>query len=243
MVLTSDEQTAAIAALIERGERDGCLRESEIERAAEELALDAVALEDLRHRLAGLGIAIRDDCGRPAPTLRYANGELAHFTVDGLEQFLAEAARHRLLTAAEEIELAKRIERGDLAAKERLITHNVRLVVSIARRYQGSELSLLDLIQAGTIGLIRAAEKFDWRKGFRFSTYATLWIRQSIGRALANQSRTIRLPVTSRNANAGWPAPARNWSRGSPASRRWRRSPPPRAWRSRMRLRWRRRRA
>jgi RNA polymerase primary sigma factor len=136
-MLMSDEQTAAVAALIERGEREGCLAESDIERAAEELALDAVAQEDLRGRLADRGIAIRDDCGRPAPATRYANGELARYTADGLEQFLAEAARHRLLTAAEEIELAKGIERGDLAAKERLITHNVRLVVSVARRYQG----------------------------------------------------------------------------------------------------------
>ena len=128
-------------------------------------------------------------------TTRYANGELVHYTVDGLEQFLAEAGRHTLLTAAEEIALAKRVERGDLAAKERLITHNLRLVVSVAKRYPGSELSLLDLIQEGTIGLIRAAEKYDWRKGFRFSTYATLWIRQSIGRALANKARTIRLPA------------------------------------------------
>ncbi len=100
-----------------------------------------------------------------------------------------------MLTPAEEIALAKRIERGDLDAKEQLITHNMRLVVSIARRYQGTELALLDLIQEGTIGLIRASEKFDWRKGFRFSTYATLWIRQAIGRALANQARTIRLPT------------------------------------------------
>ena len=114
---------------------------------------------------------------------------------DLVGRYLTEIGQYPLLTAAEEIELARRIERGDLRAKERLITHNLRLVVSVARRYPGSELSLLDLIQEGTIGLIRAAEKFDWRKGFRFSTYATLWIRQSIGRALSNQSRTIRLPV------------------------------------------------
>jgi RNA polymerase primary sigma factor len=186
---------AAIDALVERGEREGRLQESDVERLAERLALDALALEALRELLADRGVTIEDDCGQPAGATRYANGELAYYAVDGLEQFLAEAAQHPLLTAAEEIELAKRIERGDLVAKERLITHNLRLVVSVARRYPGSELSLLDLIQEGTIGLIRAAEKFDWRKGFRFSTYATLWIRQSIGRALSVQSRTIRLPV------------------------------------------------
>ena len=133
---------------------------------------------------------------RPAgAATRYADGELAHYTVDGLEQFLAEATQHALLTATEERELAQRIERGDLGAKERLITHNLRLVVSIAKRYATDGLTLLDLIQEGNIGLIRAAEKYDWRKGFRFSTYATLWIRQSIGRAHASHSRTIRLPV------------------------------------------------
>ena len=184
----------AVDALVERGVREGRLCESEIERLAEQQALDPVALEDLRERLADRGVAIEDDCGRPARATQYANSELAHYTVDGLEQFLAEAAQHPLLTPAEEIVLAKRVERGDLGAKERLITHNLRLVVSIARHYRGTDLSLLDLIQEGTIGLIRAAEKFDWRKGFRFSTYATLWIRQSIGRALSNQSRTIRLP-------------------------------------------------
>ena len=186
---------AVIDALVERGERAGRLCESDIEQVAEQLALDPVALEGVRDLLAARGVAIDDDCGRPARAMSYANGELAHFTVDGLEQFLAEATQHRLLTATEEIALAKRVERGDLAAKDQLITHNLRLVVSIAKRYPGSELSLLDLIQEGTIGLIRAAEKYDWRKGFRFSTYSTLWIRQSIGRALANQSRTIRLPV------------------------------------------------
>ena len=184
-----------VDALVERGEREGGLRESDIEQSAEQLALDAVALDGLRNQLADRGVAIDDDCGRPARATRYADSDLAYYTVDGLEQFLAEAGQHPLLTPAEELELAKRIERGDLVAKERLITHNLRLVVSIARRYPNTELSLLDLIQDGTIGLIRATEKFDWRKGYRFSTYATLWIRQSIGRALSTQERTIRLPT------------------------------------------------
>ncbi len=126
---------------------------------------------------------------------RYGNEQLARYTVDALDQYLAEAASHPLLSAAEVRVLARRIERGDLAAKERLVTHNLRLVVSIARRYQGSELSLLDLIQEGTIGLIRAAEKYDWRRGLRFSTYASVWIRQAIGKALTEKSRAIRLPA------------------------------------------------
>ena len=184
-----------VDAFVDRGERDGGVRESEIEQLAEQLGLGALTVEDLRDQLADRGVAVEDDCGRPARLTSYADGDLVHYTVDGVQQFLAEATRHRLLTPAEEIALAKRIERGDLDAKEQLITHNMRLVVSIARRYQGTELALLDLIQEGTIGLIRASEKFDWRKGFRFSTYATLWIRQAIGRALANQARTIRLPT------------------------------------------------
>ena len=115
--------------------------------------------------------------------------------LDSLQQFLNEARRYPLLTATEEIELAKRIERGDMAAKDRMINSNLRLVVSIAKKYQGQGLSLGDLIQEGVIGLIRAAEKFDWRRGFKFSTYATLWIRQAIQRGLHNTSRTIRMPV------------------------------------------------
>jgi RNA polymerase primary sigma factor len=116
-------------------------------------------------------------------------------TFDALQLLMREARNWPLLTPAEEIELAQRIERGDLSAKERMVHSNLRLVMSIARRYQGQGLPMGDLVQEGTLGLIRAVEKFDWRKGFRFSTYATLWIRQSIQRGLENSGRTIRLPV------------------------------------------------
>ena len=119
----------------------------------------------------------------------------APLTTDSLQQFLNEAGRYPLLTAAEEVELAKRIERGDMVAKERMITSNLRLVVSIARRYQTQGITLGDLIQEGVIGLIRATEKFDWRRGFKFSTYATWWIRQAVQRGVANRARTIRIPV------------------------------------------------
>src|SRR6266403_2234615 len=116
-------------------------------------------------------------------------------TLDPLQLFMDSAGRHKLLTAADEVFLAKRIEKGDAAAKERMINSNLRLVVSIAKRYQGHDVPLLDLIQEGVIGLNRAAEKFDWRKGYKFSTYATWWIRQACQRAVANQSKTIRIPV------------------------------------------------
>jgi RNA polymerase primary sigma factor len=119
----------------------------------------------------------------------------APLTTDSLQLFLNEAGRYPLLTAAEEVELAKRIERGDMAAKDRMITSNLRLVVSIARRYQTQGITLGDLIQEGVIGLIRATEKFDWRRGFKFSTYATWWIRQAVQRGVANKARTIRIPV------------------------------------------------
>ena len=109
--------------------------------------------------------------------------------------FLNEAGRYPLLTAAEEVELAKRIEKGDMTAKERMINCNLRLVVSIAKRYQTQGITLGDLVQEGVLGLIRAAEKFDWRKGFKFSTYATWWIRQAVQRGVANKARTIRIPV------------------------------------------------
>ena len=133
--------------------------------------------------------------GKQEADSTYINGDLAVVTTDALQLFLNEMARYPLLTAEEEVELAKRIERGDKAAKDRMINSNLRLVVSIAKKYQGHGLSLLDLIQEGIIGLIRAVEKFDWRKGFKFSTYATWWIRQAVQRGVANKARTIRMPV------------------------------------------------
>ena len=116
-------------------------------------------------------------------------------TTDALQLFLREAGRHQLLTAAQEVELAKKIERGDMLAKQHMIQSNLRLVVSIAKNYRNQGLPFLDLIQEGTLGLIRAVEKFDWRRGFKFSTYATWWIRQAVARALADKARTIRMPV------------------------------------------------
>ncbi len=114
---------------------------------------------------------------------------------DPLDDLLRRASRYPLLRPSEEVALAKRIEKGDLAAKERLINSNLRLVVHVARKYQGQGLAMGDLVQEGMLGLIRAAEKFDWRKGFRFSTYATIWIRQALQRGLDNTGRTIRLPA------------------------------------------------
>jgi RNA polymerase primary sigma factor len=125
----------------------------------------------------------------------YTPAEVAEATSDSLQLFLRDIAQRPLLTAAEEVELAKRIERGDTAAKNRMIESNLRLVVSNAKRYRGLGLPFLDLIQEGIIGLIRAVEKFDHRRGFKFSTYATWWIRQAMQRALQQQSRTIRIPV------------------------------------------------
>ena len=129
---------------------------------------------------------------RPSPELKF---DQRAGSFDSLELFLRQARLHPLLSAAEEVELTKRIERGDLAAKDRMINSNLRLVVSQARRYQGHGLPMEDLVQEGMLGLIRAVEKFDWRRGFKFSTYGTLWIRQAIQRGLQNHGRTIRVPV------------------------------------------------
>ncbi len=185
-----------VAALIARGEERGCINLSEFDELAQALELHEEDVHALESNLESQGIEITDDCGRTGvePTV-FRNGELAAATTDALQLFLNEIRRYPLLTAEEEVDLSKRIEQGDLEAKERMINSNLRLVVSIAKKYQGQELSLLDLIQEGIFGLIRAAEKFDWRKGYKFSTYATFWIRQAIQRGLANKARTIRIPV------------------------------------------------
>src|SRR5215203_1504723 len=184
-----------VTALIQLGEREGCVELSEVSRAIEEAGLDEDDVERLYQDIQQRGIELSDDCGRSATDSTYVNGDLAHSTTDTLQLFLNEVGRYQLLTAEEEVELAKRIERGDREAKERMINSNLRLVVSIAKKYQGHGLSLLDLIQEGIIGLIRAVEKFDWRRGFKFSTYATWWIRQAVQRGVANKAREIRIPV------------------------------------------------
>ena len=185
-----------VATLVARGEERGCVNLSELDELVQALELADEEAEALEALLESHGVELTDDCGRAGvePTT-FRNGELAAATTDALQLFLNEIRRYPLLTAADEVELAKRIEQGDLEAKERMINSNLRLVVSIAKKYQGQELSLLDLIQEGIFGLIRAAEKFDWRRGYKFSTYATFWIRQAIQRGLANKARTIRIPV------------------------------------------------
>jgi RNA polymerase primary sigma factor len=191
-----DQHTAAqVQALVDRGEEAGCVDLSEFNQLVQTLELEDEEVQHVLDRLDERGIDLTDDCGRAASDVTYVNGELATSTTDALQLFLNEAGRYPLLSAQEEVELAKRIERGDKAAKDRMINSNLRLVVSIAKKYQGHDLSLLDLIQEGIIGLIRAVEKFDWRRGYKFSTYATWWIRQAVQRGVANKARTIRIPV------------------------------------------------
>jgi RNA polymerase primary sigma factor len=189
--------TDEIRALLDKGEEQGCLNLSQFSELVQEHELEDEQVGQLYEDLEARHIELTDDCARTEtesePTV--VNGDLAVATTDALQLFLNEAAKWPLLTAEEEVELAKRIERGDEQAKERMINSNLRLVVSIAKRYQGHDLHLLDLIQEGIIGLIRAVEKFDWRRGFKFSTYATWWIRQAVQRGVANKSRTIRIPV------------------------------------------------
>src|SRR5581483_9343929 len=185
-----------IELLVEHGEEHGCVNMTELYEVVNRLELDEEETEALLARLQERGIEVTDDCSRVHEgDVSYTNELLAGMTSDTLQLFLNEIGRYPLLTAAQEVELAKRIERGDARAKEQMINSNLRLVVSIAKNYQGHGLSLLDLIQEGIIGLIRAVEKFDWRKGFKFSTYATWWIKQAVQRGVANKSRTIRIPV------------------------------------------------
>jgi RNA polymerase primary sigma factor len=184
-----------ITALLDQAEEGGCLQISRVSQLVERLDLAEDDVVQLYQEAQDRGLQITDDCGQERTDSVYVNGDLAAATTDALQLFLNEAGRYPLLTPAEEIELAKRVERGDKEAKDRMINSNLRLVISIAKRYQGHDLPLLDLIQEGIIGLIRAVEKFDWRKGFKFSTYATWWIRQAVQRGVANKSRTIRIPV------------------------------------------------
>jgi RNA polymerase primary sigma factor len=183
-------------ALLEHGEEKGSLELSELSEHVHANDLSDEEAGALVERLQATGIELIDDgeADAPEPTVS-DDAEVAIVTGDTLQLFLRDVRRHPLLNAAQEITLARRIEQGDLAAKERMINSNLRLVVSLAKRFQGHELSLLDLIQEGVLGLIRASEKFDWRRGYKFSTYATFWIRQSIQRGLANSGRSIRIPV------------------------------------------------
>jgi RNA polymerase primary sigma factor len=182
--------------LMEHAEEMGCINMSAFTTLVQELELDDDELTGLYEQIEERGIELTDDCSLPEiDEATYVNSEVAAMTTDSLQLFLNEAGRYPLLTAAEEVELAKLIERGDKRAKDRMVNSNLRLVVSIAKKYQGHGLPLIDLIQEGIIGLIRAVEKFDWRRGFKFSTYATWWIRQAVQRGVANKSRTIRIPV------------------------------------------------
>jgi len=168
---------------------------SALEAMAETHELGRAELEELTAVLEDRGVELRSAVGEAPAAGRAWEADSLPGSADSLQLFLSEMGRHPLLTAAEEVALAKRVERGDGAAKERMINSNLRLVVSIAKRYRGHSVPFLDLIQEGTIGLNRAVEKFDYRKGFKFSTYATWWIRQAVQRAIAGQSRTIRVPT------------------------------------------------
>ena len=193
--MTSRLDDPRIESFLLQGQQRGVLALSTIDDLALRLQLDDEALEDLHDRAAERGIEVRDDIGVRARSTTYQNGDLTSTTTDALQLFLNEVRRHPLLTAREEMALARRVEMGDKDAKDHMINSNLRLVVSIAKRSQGRGLALLDLIQEGVLGLIRAVEKFDWRRGYKFSTYATWWIRQAVTRGVANQGREIRLPV------------------------------------------------
>ena len=184
-------ETDDAKALLETGRESGQLTADEIAVALDELDLEPTQMDDFYHALEELHIEVVvavEEEERPVEAAR-------EVSTDSLQLFLKDIGKVDLLTAAQEVELAKRIERGDHSAKQEMVEANLRLVVSIAKKYRNQGLPFLDLIQEGTIGLVRAAEKFDYRKGFKFSTYATWWIRQAVARALADKARTIRMPV------------------------------------------------
>ena len=183
--------------MVEAAEERGFVEATELEAFALEHDLADDEVEQLSRELEAIGLDVGTpkaesaEKATPAPP----DPEVMVGSADSLQLFLADVGRHKLLTAAEEVTLAKALERGDPTAKRRMIESNLRLVVSIAKGYRGLGVPFLDLIQEGTLGLNRAVEKFDWRRGFKFSTYATWWIRQSVQRAVANHARTIRVPV------------------------------------------------
>ncbi|MFA5801355.1 MAG: RNA polymerase sigma factor RpoD [Thermoleophilia bacterium] len=189
--------------LITQGQEKGFLTLDDIADALQEADLTTEQIEEIYSRIADVGIDILEHGDEPEDELEpVAEQEVeapverpAAATDDSLRMYLRDIGRIPLLSAAEEVSLAKRMERGDMEAKSRLVEANLRLVVSIAKRYLGRGLSFLDLIQEGNLGLIRAVEKFDYRRGYKFSTYATWWIRQAVTRAIADQARTIRIPV------------------------------------------------
>jgi RNA polymerase primary sigma factor len=190
-------------ALIEEGREQGYLEGARIEAALHEVDLTPEQLEEIHNALADLGVDVLEESSSHADAEPAAEDELVPKldlsvkspSSDPIRMYFTEMGKVALLTGEQEVSLAKRIERHDMEAKRKLIEANLRLVVSIAKRHMGRGMPLLDLIQEGNLGLIRAVEKFDYRRGFKFSTYATWWIRQAITRALADQSRTIRIPV------------------------------------------------
>jgi RNA polymerase primary sigma factor len=195
-------ETEPARVLLESSEERGFVEPAELEAFALEHDLAEDEVEQLTRELEAIGLEIGepvivegDGAAKPEPVPVEPEAQVLVGAADSLQLFLADIGRHKLLTAAEEVMLAKAIERGDVTAKRRMIESNLRLVVSIAKGYRGLGVPFLDLIQEGTLGLNRAVEKFDWRRGFKFSTYATWWIRQSVQRAVANQARTIRVPV------------------------------------------------
>ncbi len=191
-VVTDVLETDDAKALLDSGREHGHLTADEITVALDELDLEPGQIDDFYHALEELHIEV---VAAPAEQEQLVAEEPREVSTDALQLFLKDIGKVDLLTAAQEVELAKRIERGDHGAKQEMVEANLRLVVSIAKKYRNQGLPFLDLIQEGTIGLVRAAEKFDYRKGFKFSTYATWWIRQAVARALADKARTIRMPV------------------------------------------------
>jgi RNA polymerase primary sigma factor len=189
-VLDTDEART----LLETGRSAGRLDAEEIALALDELDLDAAQMDEFYAALEDAQIEVVPAADDAEEVVAELDAE-PEISTDTLQLFLKDIGKVPLLTAAQEVELAKRIESGDHSAKQAMVEANLRLVVSIAKRYRNQGLPFLDLIQEGTIGLVRAAEKFDWRKGYKFSTYATWWIRQAVARAIADKGRTIRMPV------------------------------------------------